>query len=289
MTVMSLGNVWLPRITSRTLYKKLMLATMSTTVLLSIILPQYTDDIPMRTYFHRMIHENGETYDVITPTDTNRGGPLFDTLSAPSEWEGLDMAECGDRSKIYAGGITYPVPVHEFVRHNRCRKAKNMTYDTFPYKKAEVKYTNVDDVDRGNKLTIDVQLHDASQIVVILPGTVTEWSLDHEVPPARSKCKCHFILFVHGGISVQERWNSPWTRTTYEPMRSDRRWQLRVTNATVADVQAHYLDFRKIVPHFEDVIPEDDLRETSPSWVSPVISYSQHLPSFRELQTASEK
>jgi len=288
MMVMSLGNKWLPKITSRTLYTRLTIAAMCTTVLLSIGLPQYTDEIPMRSFFQRTIHESGDIYDVNTPCDANLGGPLLKALSAPEEWVDAKTGYCGDRNQMYGGGVAYPLPVHELIHHSMCRKARNLSYDTFPFKKAEAQYRNVEESDGTNTLTIDVQIHEASQIVIILPDTVTAWSLDHEIPPARTACKCHFILFIHGGstsapVHGDISLDGHSTHDGHPSMRSDRGWQLQVRNAHQVDIQAHYVDFRRVVPNFERPLPEHDIGETWPSWVTPITTYSQHLPSFRRV------
>lgn len=237
----------------------------------------------MRVFAQRVLNADTDIMsDFIIGMDRNRNGPLFESLSSPSkEWKDAEAA-CGDGKKIYGYGLPYPFPVYEIMRRGRCREVKNASgSELFPYEKAEVTYEmsqNVDD--RSSKLAIDIQFGDATQLIVTLPGTVTEWSLDHEVPPPRSACDCHFILIINGGVSHDEKWDTLWTNSSapIERVRKDRRVSFWAKNATGADVLAHYVDKGEIVQNFHKA--PIDAYDQWPQWALPIFWYSHQLSSY---------
>merc|ERR1711964_483533 len=93
---------------------------------------------------------------------------------------------------------------------------------------------------------IDVELNDATYIILTLPGTVTQWTLPHPMPQPRVECNCHWIVLTHGGISPEETWEgSSAEASSYGTMGTQRRWLVELKGAEKADLLAFYHDFQK--------------------------------------------
>lgn len=161
-------------------------------VFLSLTLPPYSRDYPQKLFVHPVFDESTptpESFYWLLPTDFNRLQVLENTGALKlNQWK-PDTIHANE--SLYGRGLSYPLPVAHVYNHGMVA-ALNATLISSASNRFD---KHVD----GNGLHVHASLGDASQLVVVIPDTITSWSLPHDIPPPHQFCKCHWIVFSDGG------------------------------------------------------------------------------------------
>eukprot|EP00397_Hematodinium_sp_SG-2012_P008151 GEMP01008206.1.p1 GENE.GEMP01008206.1~~GEMP01008206.1.p1 ORF type:complete len:842 (+),score=183.79 GEMP01008206.1:286-2811(+) len=230
------------------------------------VLPNYTPDAPQRLYVQHVLDErSGNTRErnwfyFLLACDFNRLQILENeqhTAGVAVPW--LPDHTRHDKDALYGNGLPYPLPAHHMLASGGVAPAHRATAFALQTKFASNSYSAI-----PGGVRIRVLLRDAAQVVVLLPASISTWSLAHPIPVPHKHCNCHYILFAHGGMMHDKE---------------RRVWDLEVMgNVSRVDMHAFYFDMREKVANWAK-LPED-VPWVLPNWTTTIFWHSHLMPSF---------